>query len=600
MDQLAKQTGSSPPLKGTIVACPDRLPADSAEPLVLRWESNGKAAKVTVSEEGGPEQLFARALTDEATIDWIQAGKTYLFRLYDESQGEESLLLDQVSVFREVIGKLSIECDADDLWGEKPTVIRWEVNSPGSGEVCLSQEGGEERVICQGPIGSYDELPLEPGTHYLLRLYAATAARPLLDEAVYFRKPYGTISVDPNPVPLEAGSTATARWRITSPAIAEVRISEDGESERVVCCGSSGSFPITGLRLGINYRVRLYSQSTEPQLLDETQLRLADVPWESLLQRLTGAESREDLERGAELIARIVPPLLHKEDLQRWFFLWEKSGFHITPVHFYEPVPDSRTLPETLWEGANPLPGVDMQPEMQRQLLCDIFPRFHDDYNAILLERSEDPAQFYINNGRFEGLDAMLSYCLVRHFQPHQIIEVGSGYSTLILAQAARANGFTELHSIEPYPEDFLTRGIPGLTSLLPKKVEEVETSFFDRLSASDCLFIDTSHVVKTGGDVNYLFLQVLPRLQPGVLVHVHDIFLPREYPQEWLFERRRFWTEQYLLQAFLVFNQEFEVLISSAYLKEYFLPQLQAVFPKAAPWQGGSFWMRRRMPAAS
>ena len=77
--------------------------------------------------------------------------------------------------------------------------------------------------------------------------------------------------------------------------------------------------------------------------------------------------------------------------------------------------------------------------------------------------------------------------------------------------------------------------------------------------------------------------------------MHVHDIFLPREYPQEWLLERRRFWTEQYLLQAFLMFNQEFQVLVSSAYLKEYFEPELKQIFPQAAPWQGGSFWMHRR-----
>ncbi len=101
--------------------------------------------------------------------------------------------------------------------------------------------------------------------------------------------------------------------------------------------------------------------------------------------------------------------------------------------------------------------------------------------------------------------------------------------------------------------------------------------------------------MVRIGGDVNYLFLEVLPRLQPGVIVHVHDIFLPLEYPREWVIERRRFWTEQYLLQAFLTYNSEFEVLISSGYLKAHFPEELKSVFPTAAPWQGGSFWMRRK-----
>ena len=150
-------------------------------------------------------------------------------------------------------------------------------------------------------------------------------------------------------------------------------------------------------------------------------------------------------------------------------------------------------------------------------------------------------------------------------------------------------------HSVEPYPESFLRQGVEGLTSLLVEKVEEVEFSFFDQLEADDILFIDTSHVVRTGGDVNYLFLELLPRLNPGVIVHVHDIFLPLEYPQKWVIQLRRFWTEQYLLQAFLAFNSEFEVLVSSAYLQTYHKADLQRLFPAYAPWQGGSFWMQRR-----
>ena len=103
---------------------------------------------------------------------------------------------------------------------------------------------------------------------------------------------------------------------------------------------------------------------------------------------------------------------------------------------------------------------------------------------------------------------------------------------------------------------------------------------------------------MRIGGDVNFLFLDVLPRLKPGVIVHVHDIFFPFDYPKDWVIERRRFWTEQYLLQAFLGFNAEFEVLVSSGYLKARFPEELKSVFPTADPWTGGSFWMRRKGPA--
>jgi hypothetical protein len=100
---------------------------------------------------------------------------------------------------------------------------------------------------------------------------------------------------------------------------------------------------------------------------------------------------------------------------------------------------------------------------------------------------------------------------------------------------------------------------------------------------------------VKTGGDVNYLFLEVLPRLHPGVIVHVHDIFLPFEYQRDWIIEESRFWTEQYLLQAFLTFNSEFEVLVANSYLSHCYKEDLQATFPSLPSWGGVSFWMRRK-----
>jgi hypothetical protein len=100
---------------------------------------------------------------------------------------------------------------------------------------------------------------------------------------------------------------------------------------------------------------------------------------------------------------------------------------------------------------------------------------------------------------------------------------------------------------------------------------------------------------VKIGGDVNYLFLEVLPRLKPGVIVHVHDIFLPFEYRRDWVLDKFRFWTEQYLLQAFLTFNSEFEVLMANYYLSRYHQEQLKAIFPNLSRWIGGSLWMRRK-----
>jgi len=124
-------------------------------------------------------------------------------------------------------------------------------------------------------------------------------------------------------------------------------------------------------------------------------------------------------------------------------------------------------------------------------------------------------------------------HCMMRHYKPRRIIEAGSGASSLVIAAAARLNGNTPDYTIiDPYPGEVVGRGLPGVTTLLRERVERVDRQLFSTLRDGDLLFIDTSHVVKTGGDVNYLFLHVLPLLNPGVVVHVHDIFLSYEYPR--------------------------------------------------------------------
>src|SRR5262249_3112312 len=133
------------------------------------------------------------------------------------------------------------------------------------------------------------------------------------------------------------------------------------------------------------------------------------------------------------------------------------------------------------------------------------------------------------------------------------------------------------------------------LQKLIEKKVQDIDVKSFSQLDTGDMLFIDSSHTVKIGGDVNYLFLEVLPRLKPGVIVHVHDIFLPFDYRRDWVLDEFRFWTEQYLLQAFLMFNSEFEVLMANSYLNHYHQGDLRAAFRDLPSWGGGSFWMRRK-----
>jgi methyltransferase family protein len=464
---------------------------------------------------------------------------------------------------------------------DSPGTLSWECNAK-KVELHLSRDGGPEKRVSGRTNGSFDVKRIQAGINYTFRLYDLTKAPRLLAELEVSREVAGRITANPNPVPFEAAGKTKLSWDIPSTVGAEICVSKDGGAEQLVCCANSGSLEVDWLQPGQEYSFRLYSQKSPRRVLDEVTV------------------SHSGTDTLVKLIADVLPKYLHHENFPTWFRLWEKSGFHVTPVHFYEPIPNVQSLSDTLWERVQELRGIEMNAATQLALLRDVFPLYKNEFGRIPTDPATGSNAFYLKNNRFEGLDPMLAYCMVRHFNPRQIIEVGGGYSTLLLAQAAQQNGNTALHCIEPYPEDFLMKGAAGLTTLRAQRVEEVDLTVFSRLEARDVLFIDTSHVVKIGGDVNFLFLEVLPRLKPGVIVHLHDIFLPFEYPRDWVIAEHRFWTEQYLLQAFLTFNSEFEVMVSAGYLNAYYLEELKALFPKCEPWFGGSFWMRRKPSAAA
>ena len=202
-------------------------------------------------------------------------------------------------------------------------------------------------------------------------------------------------------------------------------------------------------------------------------------------------------------ITRIVTPFLQGSNYQKYFRLFEAEGIHLTPVHFYVPIPDSRTLGDDLFKIDSELPGIAMNDKVQLDLLKKQFPGFREEYNRIPHDATGDPCAYYFNNEFFSGIDACVLYCMVRHFRPNLIVEVGSGFSTLLSAQAGRKTGNTEIISIEPYPSEVLLNGFPGLTQLLTNRVQDTDLRLFERLGPSDILFIDSSHMVQIGSDVN-------------------------------------------------------------------------------------------------
>jgi uncharacterized UPF0146 family protein len=192
--------------------------------------------------------------------------------------------------------------------------------------------------------------------------------------------------------------------------------------------------------------------------------------------------------------------------------------------------------------------------------------------------------EFYFNNGAFESGDAEYWYNIIRYKKPKKIIEIGSGQSTKMAQLAIKANQKTDSSyqckhiCIEPYEMPWLERiGV----EVIRKKVEEIGVEFFQQLDENDILFIDSSHIIRPQGDVLFEYLELLPSLKKGVIVHIHDIFSPREYPRQWLVDRVLFWNEQYLLEAFLMSNNNWKIIGALNFLKHNYFEQLKEKCPK-------------------
>jgi predicted O-methyltransferase YrrM len=197
----------------------------------------------------------------------------------------------------------------------------------------------------------------------------------------------------------------------------------------------------------------------------------------------------------------------------------------------------------------------------------------------------------------------------MRHFRPRRIVEVGSGFSTAAMLDTIDrdpALGSTKITCIEPYSKRlrWLLRkqDSEGRVTVIDDVVQTVEPKFFESLEENDILFIDSSHCAKVGSDVNHLFFEVLPRLRPGVLIQVHDIGYPFEYPKSWILSGRS-WNEAYLLRAFLQFNDRFALVLWMAGIKMVTMIHEQSAvprwiaetMPRCIESSGMSLWMRRR-----
>jgi predicted O-methyltransferase YrrM len=409
------------------------------------------------------------------------------------------------------------------------------------------------------------------------------------------------LTATPNPVRgADPTATATIGWTTGDGTVGQVFVSAHGAPEQLFATGAFGTRKTRAIAAGVEYEFRLYGGLQKDMLIESVTVRREPTSWEAIASALLDYATQEADHRDiAELLSIVVPRFLAPSDRAMFFHLCEARGFHVTPVHYYYPIPDTRALPAHIWTDNPVSPGIDMNDRVQLDLLVRCFPVFRAEYDQFRMGPSESEDEFYFDNPWFGGTDALVLYCMIRHFRPRLVIEVGSGFSTRVSLHAARQNGDTRLVCIEPYPDDPVRHSLLqgdhyGIVSLIEQKVEDVPFDQFDQLHSGDILFIDSSHISRIGGDVNRLILDILPRINPGVIVHFHDIFLPWEYPREWVVEKLRFFTEQYLLQAFLTLNPHYSVLMANHYLGRKYPRELRATFPTSPWWGGESFWIQR------
>ena len=277
-----------------------------------------------------------------------------------------------------------------------------------------------------------------------------------------------------------------------------------------------------------------------------------------------------------------------------------RARLRFPPGHFYSPIPSLDDLRQReaaifrVWP--RELPGIDLQVEGQLALL-EAFRPYYDE--IPFPERETEGFRYYFENTFYSYSDAIFLYCMIRHFRPRRIVEVGSGFSSAVTLDTNERffEGRIECTFIDPEPgplRKLLKPGDEGRVRVLADIVQTVPLSTFDGLGDGDILFIDSSHVSKTGSDLNHLVFNVLPRLGRGVLVHFHDVYYPLEYPREIVYEGFA-WNEAYLLRAFLQYNSAFRIEFFNTYLETFHRDQIYKAMPLCARNPGGSIWIRRR-----
>jgi hypothetical protein len=268
----------------------------------------------------------------------------------------------------------------------------------------------------------------------------------------------------------------------------------------------------------------------------------------------------------------------------------EKNIDRIPDGHFYSAIPDLKYVEENkekLFSSAKKnFEGIKVNEISQRHLLYQLG-KFYSDKK---FKRFHEP------NGSFPIGDAVVLQCMLRNLRPKRIIEVGSGFSSAVTLDT-REFFLPELKCtfIEPYPTVLNSVLLPeDSPTLIQQKLQDVDLTVFDDLGESDVLFIDSSHVIKIGSELNTIFFEILPRLKPGVIIHFHDIFYPFMYPMDWVYDGI-FWNEAYLLRAFLMNNPYYEIVYWNSFMGNHWRETVLESLPDCSKHFGASLYLRKK-----
>jgi hypothetical protein len=270
------------------------------------------------------------------------------------------------------------------------------------------------------------------------------------------------------------------------------------------------------------------------------------------------------------------------------------------PGHFYSTiisVQDVKRRQNEIWcnESIDGIEGIDLNADEQIRLVKE----FEQYYEEVPFTASKSISnRYFFENEFYLYTDAIFLYSMIRHFKPKQIIEIGSGFSSSVMLDTNELffNNSIKFTFIEPYTgrlKSLLKDNDYNSVTILEKDVQEIEIDTFKKLNNGDILFIDSTHVVKTGSDVNYIIFEILPKLNKGVLIHFHDIFYPFEYPKDWVFMGRN-WNEDYFLRSFLMYNNQFDIKLFSHYLHIHH-KQIFNNMPLCFKNTGGNLWLIKK-----